>query len=271
MVSFEKYRKSYFCPIPGCCSSKPIKKISNHLASVHRLSTKEWLQHLAKARRSQLDPLPKGQSTLSLKKQYIVQPKGKPKEGWTRSFPNYSPDTPELVKFCENLTGFDSGHKSLPDTRQICSDIGKFFAHVYKAKIRWIRFFNKDNLKSFVDKLLNSKIGTDGIMSKLKRLMIAINYTLREHKLSSSEYLFCVNTGRASSSIASVPLISTTVAGLHTHAATLPFFTPAIPQKTTQGHCLTLPPPGPGQSDWKNQTRSLRGPSRPNAGQRCPI
>ena len=81
MVSFERYCKSYFCPIPGCCSSKPIKKISNHLASVQRLSTKECLQHLAKARRSQLDPLPKGQSTLSLKNQYIVQPKGKPKEG----------------------------------------------------------------------------------------------------------------------------------------------------------------------------------------------
>ena len=73
MVSFEKYRKSYFCPIPGCHSSKPIKKLSNHLASVHRLSTKERFQHLAEAQRSQLDPLPKGQSTLSLKKQYIVQ------------------------------------------------------------------------------------------------------------------------------------------------------------------------------------------------------
>ena len=139
---FEKYHKSYFCPIPGCCSSKPIKKLSNHLASVHRLSTKEWLQHLAEARRSQLDPLPKGLSTLSLKNQYIVQPKGKPKEGSTRSFPNYSPDTPELFEFSENLTGFDSGHKSLPDTRQISSDIGKFFAHVYKAKIRWISYFN---------------------------------------------------------------------------------------------------------------------------------
>ena len=62
----------------------------------------------------------------------------------------------QLVEFCENLTGFDSGHKSLPDTRQISSDIGNFFAHVYKAKIRWISFFNQDNLKSFVDKLLNS-------------------------------------------------------------------------------------------------------------------
>ena len=82
------------------------------------------------------------------------------KEGSTRSFPNYSPDTPELVKFRENLTGFDSGHKSLPDTRQISSDIGKFFAHVYKAKIRWISFFNQDNLKSFADKL--KKIGPKG-------------------------------------------------------------------------------------------------------------
>ena len=186
-MSFEKYRKPYCCPIPGCCSTKPIKKLSNHLAAVHRLSTKECLQYLSEAKRSQPDSLPKGQSTLDMTNRYVMEPQTEAKEGSTRSFTNYSSETPELVKFRENLTSFDGGHKSVPDARQISSDIGKYFAHVDKSKIKWISLFDQVSLKSYVDKLVDSKIGPDGIMSKLERLIIAINYTLRELKLSSSE------------------------------------------------------------------------------------
>ena len=174
-------------PIPGCHSTKPIKKLSNHLAAVHRLSTKECLQYLSEAKRSQPDSLPKGQSTLDMTNRYVMEPQTEAKEGSTRSFTNYSSETPELVKFRENLTSFDGGHKSVPDERQISSDIGKYFAHVGKTKIKWISLFDQVSLKSYVDKLVDSKIGPDGIMSKLERLIIAINYTLRELKLSSSE------------------------------------------------------------------------------------
>ena len=33
-VNYEKYRKSYYCPIKSCSFIKPIKKI-NHLTTVH--------------------------------------------------------------------------------------------------------------------------------------------------------------------------------------------------------------------------------------------
>ena len=36
--SFEKYCKSYFCPVKGCGSGKPQKKLSNHLIAVHGIS-----------------------------------------------------------------------------------------------------------------------------------------------------------------------------------------------------------------------------------------
>ena len=75
-----------------------------------------------------------------------MQPQAEAKEGSTRSFANYSVETPELVKFRENLTSFDGGHKSVPDARQISSDIGKYFAHVDKTKIKWNSLFDQDSL-----------------------------------------------------------------------------------------------------------------------------
>ena len=90
-----------------------------------------------------------------------MQPQAEAKEGSTRSFANYSAETSELVKFRENLTSFDGGHKSVPDARQISSDIhvGKYFAHVDKSKIKWNSLFDQDSLKSYVDKLVDAKIG----------------------------------------------------------------------------------------------------------------
>lgn len=44
--SFEKYRKSYFCPVKGCGSGKPQKKLSNHLIAVHGISSKSERAHL---------------------------------------------------------------------------------------------------------------------------------------------------------------------------------------------------------------------------------
>ena len=33
--SMEKYRKRRFCPVPGCPSKKPLKKLPNHLKALH--------------------------------------------------------------------------------------------------------------------------------------------------------------------------------------------------------------------------------------------
>ena len=33
--SFETYRKRRYCPVPGCTSRKPLKKLSNHLTALH--------------------------------------------------------------------------------------------------------------------------------------------------------------------------------------------------------------------------------------------
>ena len=36
-ANFERYHKCYFCPLPGCPSTRAIKKLSNHLVQVHRI------------------------------------------------------------------------------------------------------------------------------------------------------------------------------------------------------------------------------------------
>ena len=33
--SLETYRRRRYCPVPGCSSSKPLKKLSNHLTALH--------------------------------------------------------------------------------------------------------------------------------------------------------------------------------------------------------------------------------------------
>ena len=49
--NLEAYRKSYFCPVPGCKSDKPQKKLANHIAVQHRaVSAEERHAYLAKAK-----------------------------------------------------------------------------------------------------------------------------------------------------------------------------------------------------------------------------
>ena len=43
-ASQERYRKSRYCPVPGCHSTKPLKKLSNHLKTYHPTLTPQ--QHL---------------------------------------------------------------------------------------------------------------------------------------------------------------------------------------------------------------------------------
>ena len=67
------------------------------------------------------------------------------------------------------------------------------FFTTYKTKIHWNSLFIQDNLKSFIDKLVASKKGPDGMANKLERLTIATNYTLREPKHSTYD----TETGRS--------------------------------------------------------------------------
>lgn len=49
--NYESYRKYRMCPIAGCASSdRPIKKLSQHLQHVHKLSSEERVALTKKAK-----------------------------------------------------------------------------------------------------------------------------------------------------------------------------------------------------------------------------
>ena len=49
-VDLERYRKSYYCSIKGCNSTKPIKKLTNHPTTVHGILDGTRREHAARAR-----------------------------------------------------------------------------------------------------------------------------------------------------------------------------------------------------------------------------
>lgn len=49
--SLEMYRRKRYCPVPGCSSNKPLKKLSNHLTALHPgLSPQERQKYLKEAK-----------------------------------------------------------------------------------------------------------------------------------------------------------------------------------------------------------------------------
>ena len=50
--SLESYRRFRFCPVPGCTTRKPLKKLSNHLTALHPGRAK-WERYLKEAKRAE--------------------------------------------------------------------------------------------------------------------------------------------------------------------------------------------------------------------------
>ncbi len=92
----------------------------------------------------------------------------------------YALSTPELVSFHHNMTSFDGGSKTEDNAKSIATDIAKFMAFCDQCKFKWEHLFDQKQLKLYIDKLEKSKLGPDGILTKLDRFLYAIKYVQTE-------------------------------------------------------------------------------------------
>ena len=190
--TFEKYRKSYFCPIGGCQSGHALKKISNHLTDVHHIMDKTRRKELL-AQAKEAGPVKSGQRKVTItldnflqKKEAstpktLVLPSVKSKHGSTKHYPRYNIDKePLIMAFIANLCTADGGLREHNVARDIASDVSKFLAFANMEVCTFESLLNIEKLKAFLAHLEESGIGPDGITTKLDNIETAMKYVRRE-------------------------------------------------------------------------------------------
>ena len=171
-----------------------MKKLSNHLTSVHSITDtttrKELLAKAKKAGVAKRGEMKRNLLQLTIQQSFqisqhvdknIVVPTAQKKKGSTRSYEFYDIDnTKELAAFYKNLTSFDGGSKSSVEARQICTDVSKYLAFADSTQLKWDNLLDTDRLKQYVEKLQKTAIGPDGLVTKLDRVQTALRYLMRD-------------------------------------------------------------------------------------------
>ena len=191
-TTFEKYRRAYFCPVPGCPSGKAIKKLSNHLIDFHKILDVTMRRKLLEEAKEP-GPAKMSQRKVSITLEQVMQklekhgpanlivPKIAAKTGSTKHYPRYDVDRePILTAFIKNLVSVDGGRRRPEVAREIASDVSKYLAYVNHRVCTWQSLLNIEKCRTFVEQLEMNKIGADGITSKLDRIMTAMTYVRRE-------------------------------------------------------------------------------------------
>ena len=220
-----KQRYARVCPVRGC-SSRPQRKLSQHMKYKHPYLTPEQRQaYLRKARR--IDPpqrkkgnVPAGNPTL---KQLFASPIERSRklehdkqeetafsdedtpefdedvpefdedvsgmEG-TRNWQRYDIGHPMFYRFQDYLKGIDGGQRSEKTAKEIATDVSKFLWYACgrdSPNPNWARLTDRDQLIGFTDKLKRAKVGPEGQLSKLDALSAALKF-LKVHVLADASH-----------------------------------------------------------------------------------
>ena len=138
---FEKYRKSYFWMIKKCTSTKPIKKLTNHLTTVHEILDGTRRREFA-ARAREVEVVQPGVRKVSITITAAFQKRMLEKRSsfvfllnvvvrkWsTKHYQCFDINKdPLLLSFVENLQSFDGGKRSQWEAWEMASDVSKFLA-----------------------------------------------------------------------------------------------------------------------------------------------
>ena len=242
-------RRLCYCPVEGC-TSKPLAKLSNHLAQVHHLNPQQRAKYLRAKRifASKKDiadvvkktVIRKSQRTLtSMVKKYTSNSDSESehdnsgheehlalsvdgRSSTQSTFPSISPssqipfscttqpssdsvissplmpdgpedslsmvskrtdtagrhplDSPFLVSFGQYLTTRIGGKKSSSQVAEICTDVSKYLWFADSNHLDSDMLFSRSKIRDFVVHLDNAGIGPSGLMTKLRRLVMAIKY-----------------------------------------------------------------------------------------------
>ena len=148
----EKYRKSYFCPIETCASTKALKKLSNHLIEVHGITNAARRQSLlAEARMRGAQPPKRKRVQITITESFLqspysaalppatlIQPPVSSKTRGTRHYAHYDVQKDVLLfAFFTNLTSFDGGSKSPKEAKEIAIDVSKALAFADSHGAKW--------------------------------------------------------------------------------------------------------------------------------------
>ena len=129
----------------------------------------------------------------------LTRPAISAKKGSTKHYKRFNIDEEPLIgEFMKNLASFDGGKRSLPEVRQIASDVSKFLAYAFSTKCTWECYRNIQSIKNYAQRLQDDRIGSDGMTTKLDRIETGLKYACREGKIHLSSDEFQMISGRLS-------------------------------------------------------------------------
>lgn len=201
--SMEKYRKRRYCPVEGCSSDKPLKKLSNHLVAMHpSLTAAERKMYLKSAKRahsrtmsSPLQTKAANQHSITqwLPKQTAIQcvtanaqRKGTTKAGKksTKSYGRFTLDDPFFKQFMHYLVSPHGLNKTKVAAKATAVEISKYLYFATNreghSKLEPSYLHNASSIEAYVEKVEADGIEVAGQLTKLQRITTAIDFGLYE-------------------------------------------------------------------------------------------
>ena len=190
------YRKVKWCPVPGCLA-KPQKKLSNHIIRAHKhITPEERACFLKKAKTfSVKDPKPSVVTdTLTIKGAFkmattraaqakavpspkVIHPPHKPRVGKTHHYSRYCTISNEILSsFRDYMTTVDGGRKGDSEAKQVAEDVSKYLYFADNTDINIQVVVDANKLNNYTTKLFDKGVGIEGVITKLDRVTLFIDY-----------------------------------------------------------------------------------------------
>ena len=111
--------------------------------------------------------------------------------GRTDGAGRFSLDEPFLAAFSEYLGSRSGGKKSKVQIQEICTDVSKYLWHVDSSKCDPLSLLSRADVRSYVSSLEAGGIGPSGLLTKLRRISMAIQcFQLRCEDLPNEREVF---------------------------------------------------------------------------------
>ena len=200
----EKYRKMKWCPVPGCLS-KPQKKLSNHIVRTHPHIGADERAILLKKAKVATSSTPKSAviaKQLTITKAFqmalkppapspdaspkVIVPTYKDRPGKTHHYPRFcSKSNPILASFASYLQTADGGRKGDAEAKQITEDVSMYLYFADKSHVNISSATDPAKMNNYTTKLLDEGVGIEGVMTKLDRLSIFLDYLVLNDELET--------------------------------------------------------------------------------------
>ena len=122
----------------------------------------------------------------------------------TRNAPRFDPDEPFLTLLDEYLESRIGGKRDVTQHREICVDVSKYLCFADPDSCNPDHLLSRGTIRKYITWLEEGGIGLSGVISKLRRVQMAITCLGHRHEDQETETDFCVKRDKVTNLISSV-------------------------------------------------------------------